>query len=245
MLDNTLDVIEDFGPAPETGGWLTHRRAVVAVHQADRTLRALVLKLRHREAKRLEAALVSLTALSMAPSADGVIVRGWAGARDLGIITVLPRVDADVNAVVVSKGGARRSHYWDHEILCLHAVAIRVPQGEGNAVVGWPEASATLLRFISPLRIQDMPPRMAAEVVRMASTVWTGVVLADHEGDGDVLEQARRAVCERGAPEALVDLLVDRKRKTFGNDPRVMAIDAVDMDGDEVRLTVQATIPKP
>lgn len=244
MSQNDLEVLDDLGPAPAHSAWAPHRRAVVSLGQPDRELRTLVLKLGADDAHRLADRLASLTSLSMAPSETGVIVRGWAGARDLGPLTVLPAVDPFIDALVVSRGGARRSQLWAHEVISLHATTVRVPQGRGNAVAGWPEASATLLRFVSPLRPGEMPQPMAAEVIRMASTVWSGVVLADHEGDTDLLEEARAAVCERGAPEALVDLLIDRKRRRFGGDPRMIAVDNVAMEDDDLRVTVQATVPR-
>lgn len=244
MPETDLEVLEDFGPAPETGAWPAHRSAIVTICQADRRLRALAVKLRAREANALATHLTATTALSMAPSEHGVIVRAWAGARDLGVLTMLPAVDPTVDALVISKGGPRRPQFWNHELIAFHAVTVRVPQNGGNAAAGWPEASATLLRFVAPLRPQGMPPRIAAEVIRMASTVWAGVVLADHEGREDLLDQAREAVRERGAPEALVDLLVERKRRSFRDDPRLMAVDEVDLEGEELRLSVQATVPK-
>ena len=240
MAEHGLEVVNDLGLMSKTEVWAEHRRVVV---QGDDEL-VLLIKLRSADAKALAATLANVNALSMAPSEAGVIVRAWADARELGVVTVLPEIEGDVTRFAVSRGGARRTRYWSHEVMLSEPVTIRVPQGEGNAAAGWPEPSAALLRFVAPLKPEDMPLRMAEEVLRMASTVWRGVVLADQENRPQALTEAKQEVTERGAPEGLVELLVDRKRRNFSHDVRLLSVEEVAKSDGEVQVTVRATVSK-
>ena len=238
MADDRLEVLVDLGI--QSVEELGYEVRALLVRLPDSAGPVLTLKARSADAARLASALGEVTALSMSPGDDGVVVRAWSGGQELGVVARVPHVRADLAALAVSKGGAKRTSVWARELLWCRTVGVRVPQQAGNGAHGWPEASATLLRYAAPLKPQQMPMRMAEEVLRMASSVWSGVVEADGLDRPEVLDQVREEVCQRGAPEGLVDLLVERKRRNFPEDRWLLEVEDVAHQDGQVHVVVQA-----
>ena len=226
-------VLELLEPPRDLGIDADHGRrvAVGRVRYGEASHLALVLKMRKADAQRMSGTLVDMTGMSAVQDHDSVRVCGWAGPDALG---TLCRIDQrvpellrrEIRALVLSGGGSKRAFYWSHELVWHADVSIHPPIPRVACGSGWPDPSATLDRFVGPLKPAEMPLPVAQELCRMGARLWSAVVLADGFGRTEVLQATSRLVCRRGAPTGLVDFLIERKRRNFPSDPRLLWLEA-------------------
>ncbi len=225
-----------------------HRVLRAEVRLQGEGVEALVLKTRRPDAVKLAGQLEGVTAVAVEREGKALSFRLWRGETPDGLLSRVQLDDPEElerwvtlgEILVVAAGGPRRRGLAWSDVVWIRRLGRVADVVDSHSL---PEAADTLLRFVAPLKPEDMPPRMATELVKMASTLWSGVVLADFAGRPDELADARAQVRDRGAPVGLVDLLVERKRKTFGADHRLLSVQRVDHTEAGLQLVVRADLP--
>lgn len=126
-----------------------------------------------------------------------------------------------------------------------------VPQPPGlfdGPAEHWPKISETLLRYAEPVLLEAPRTKEALDRLFMVhSLVWNAVVLADHAGDPGLLKQVERTLAAGGmvGPGAppLFGMLVDRKRRLFAPDWRLISDVVVTVDKGDVHVRAAARRP--
>ncbi len=91
----------------------------------------------------------------------------------------------------------------------------------------WPKASTVLLVFGDPLALDRLPPQARRPAIDILITVWNAVVLADLKGQPQLLQEARRMLKAEPQFGWMVDRLIERKRRLFPHDRRLMRVGAI------------------
>ena len=106
--------------------------------------------------------------------------------------------------------------------------------------------SETFLHFADPL-LEPLGPRATLDqmeqALKLAFTVWNGVVYDDVNGNTHYLDTLRNQAGDDREIAALVDRLIARKRKLFGDDHRLVGEFKLIRKGGEIRLRAEARDP--
>lgn len=107
--------------------------------------------------------------------------------------------------------------------------------------------SETFLHFADPL-LQDLGPRATIDqmeqALKLAFTVWNGVVYDDANGNSHYLDMMRNQTRHERDIAAMVDQLIDRKRTLFGDDDRLVGEFKFIRKGGNLHLRAEARDPK-
>ena len=108
--------------------------------------------------------------------------------------------------------------------------------------------SETLLRFAGPLLEaldSDATESQMEEPLMVAWTIWNAVVWADAVADRRCLEEVRRSAAVRDpALATFMEVLIERKRRLFGDDHRLIGEYRLIRVGGEIRLQADARDPR-
>jgi hypothetical protein len=218
-----------------------------------------------RDAQRMLHALDGVDNLRLKPiGASTFNVVAFAGSKEIGPIASL---DADPHTrafwrnaghgrLVIAAGGARRNSLkWEHFLATLE-VEFVVQSDAGPTPLPefdtswrdkadwsgppdtWPKASTVLLDFMRPLGITDITKDELFAAATFASTVWSAVVKCDQEGDRTLLNEVTANFAQIPDLRRTLDKLVQRKRRLFAMDTRVMVVQSVEQHGDIANLQV-------
>jgi hypothetical protein len=106
--------------------------------------------------------------------------------------------------------------------------------------------SETFLHFADPL-LQDLGPHATIDqmeqALKLAFTVWNGVVYDDVNGNTHYLDMMRNQTRHDREIAALVDQLIARKRNLFGDDGRLVGEFKLTRKGGKIRLRAEARDP--
>jgi hypothetical protein len=104
------------------------------------------------------------------------------------------------------------------------------------------------LHFAKPL-LEALGPKATndqmEQSLKIAFTVWNAVVYETANGDRHFLDMARELVAHEPAMTAMVEFLIARKRRLFGDDHRLVGEYKFISKNGERRLRVEARDPKP
>ena len=106
--------------------------------------------------------------------------------------------------------------------------------------------SETFLEFVSPLFKYLSPGADVHEiekVIEIGFTAWNAVILSNVEGAPDYLDMIKTKLEHDIEGFAMVSELIDRKRKVFGGDQRLIGNYRVRMKHGELRLWAEARDP--
>ena len=107
--------------------------------------------------------------------------------------------------------------------------------------------SETLLDFASPL-LQDMPAdasgKQIQEVLMIGCTVWNAVVLDSVRGGSKYLGMVMHQMKGTVLGSIMVSNLIDRKRRLFGDDHRLIGDYRATRKDGELRLWAEARDPR-
>lgn len=166
--------------------------------------------------------------------------------------------------LVVSAGGAKRKGVRNKDIVWSGWVEfednVAAPDGVSFDMDGpdpaarwprsawegrptsWPKASDVLVAFAAPLRVQELPMSAAEQALTIAATVFSAVSQADVGADRNMDRiQDLMNTTELG-DHGLVEALIERKRRWFANDTRIMQLSEVGMRSGELRVHVHWTM---
>ncbi len=229
-----------------------HQLILTTVRLDGEELPGLTLKMAKGDARRLARILDErheVDAISIEEVGDHVDVVAWDGDLEVGVLARSPPQaglwdqwrEHGRGALIVSGGGAKRRGLREQDVILLlhvdlydstvqdhppfHPGILEGASWEGPAHE-WPKASTVLLDFAEPLGVAEMPTRDAQQALVLAALVWSGVVLADHGGQPELLEQAMASV---PIPEMarFMEMLVERKRSLYPQDHRIMQVENV------------------
>jgi hypothetical protein len=79
----------------------------------------------------------------------------------------------------------------------------------------------------------------------LASTVWNAVVYETVNGDRHLLDMAHQLTSHEPAVKAMIDFLIARKRRLFGDDRRLIGRFKFVYKKGERRLWAEARDPRP
>jgi len=197
----------------------------------------------------------------------------WSQGRRKGLLTTLTCHASALDqwrkegagVLVIAAGGPRRPKLRSQDILAVIEMQLRGAEEdapadpapevgmldlkdlEGATWTGppetWPKASTVLLVFAEPLELGRMPADAFEKAAHLAATVWSAVVLADTGTDPSLLPMIRAQVAEEPDIAALVEQLIQRKRKRFPKDTRVMVVDSCNRRSGRVDLHVKWGMP--
>lgn len=106
--------------------------------------------------------------------------------------------------------------------------------------------SETFLDFADPL-LEPLGPDATVDqmeqALKIAFTVWNGVVYDKVNGNSHFLDMARKLTCHDRRIAALVEELISRKRKLFDDDDRLVGEFKFIRKGGEIRLRAEARDP--
>jgi len=106
--------------------------------------------------------------------------------------------------------------------------------------------SETFLHFAEPL-LDPLGPRATIDqmeqALKLAFTVWNGVVYDEVNGNTHYLDLMRNQARHDRDIAALVDRLIARKCKLFGDDIRLVGEFKLTRTGGEIRLRAEARDP--
>ncbi len=104
--------------------------------------------------------------------------------------------------------------------------------------------SETFLLFAAPLILPEGgSQRKYEEVMQVAFTAWNAVVHADFLGDDYHLEHVRALTSSNPEASSLMEGLIERKRKLFGEDSRIIGKYRVTKTEDGINLRAEAVNP--
>lgn len=108
------------------------------------------------------------------------------------------------------------------------------------------EISDAFLQFAEPLfEVKGADPTRAEleQLLRLAWTVWNAVVFADVAGNEQLLSALRELIRSDAPLKHVIESLIDRKRKQFGDDHRLIGeYGLIDKNGE---LSLRATAHAP
>jgi len=108
--------------------------------------------------------------------------------------------------------------------------------------------SETFLHFAEPL-LEALGPSATDDQMehslKIAFTVWNAVVYETVNGDRHFLDMAHELTAHEPAMVAMVDFLIARKRRLFGNDHRLVGEYKFIYKDGERRLRAEARDPRP
>ena len=81
------------------------------------------------------------------------------------------------------------------------------------------------------------------QALKIAFTVWNGVVYDKVNGNSHYLDMARKLTCHDRRIAALVEQLIARKHKLFGNDDRLVGEFKFIRKGGKLHLRAEARDP--
>lgn len=234
------------------------------MQEGAETKPALVLKMAKRDAKKLAAEVARVSALSIEEESAGIAVLAWEGPSCLGVLTRGPFSRADFGQwekegglLMISAGGTKRLSLRDEDVLFQAEVKLleagNAPEGlyaadalDGASWEGppesWPKASTVLLAFAEPLGIWEMNADEVEQAVTIAALVWSVVVIADEVGNDSPLRELRSQFAGTGDENPL-EFLIDRKRRHFPQDRRILAIREFTHGGARVDVDVMWRMP--
>lgn len=217
---------------------------------------AVVVKMAKRDAQRLARALERVDMLvAERNDPDEVTVVAWQDEAELGVIATLPGADDTwelwrehgAGWLIVAGGGARRPGFDPQATVFRQEVDLAEaefdpaemwdPREWDGPVSGWPDASQVLLAFAAPLRIDEMPLDEARELLDIAATIFSAVAKAD-TGDPRALEATAEHLSSVEGLDSVLHMMVDRKRRWFGRDERVMRVDDAYHEGGQLQVRV-------
>ena len=108
--------------------------------------------------------------------------------------------------------------------------------------------SETFLEFAEPLLVPHGPNLTEAQMeepLKIAWTVWNAVVYADAGGKRQILDQVRASSASNRQVQWLIESLIERKRKLFKEDWRIIGEYTLFRDRNEIRLRAEARDPRP
>ena len=106
--------------------------------------------------------------------------------------------------------------------------------------------SDTFLQFAEPLLVAFGPNVTESQMeqpLMIAWTVWNAVVYADVGGNNQMLENVRASMGHDPQLKSFVESLIDRKRKVFGDDHRLIGEYKLFRKDGEIRLRAEARDP--
>lgn len=250
----------------------THTILLTEVHhqhddQPSEPVPAVVVKLAKRDALTLAKQVEDADQLHIEPQHPaGVRIRMWAGSEHLGALCDVPErspsvdqlLDAPTVLVMICAGGARRTRVRQEDVVLSLRLSNRAPEEERRHDVlfdmepaFWPDVVDTLKLYAEGVfgSLAAVAPEQVLQVLKVSSTVWNGVVLADYAGDGGVLDQIRGAVAGEAhrptsvTPIGIVDRLVRHKRQHYPGDPRIIGDVHLEWKGREPHFVASATLP--
>lgn len=168
----------------------------------------------------------------------------------------------------ISAGGAVRRSFSPRDVVYQNTVTVSVspidsldtsafepgfseldPDGAlrgkdwSGPLASWPAASAALMAFGGPLQLLGAPLAVATRSYEVLSLIWNAVVLADHDNAPEVLSSITMLAKDE-MPADLTDLLIERKRRLFAEDCRLITVNDVS-DRDGIRnVKVDWTLPR-
>ncbi|MFT4626713.1 MAG: hypothetical protein ACI8PZ_005391, partial [Myxococcota bacterium] len=158
--------------------------------------------------------------------------------------------------IQVLKGGAKRRSYVQSDILLDHPVPVvgdapsapmdpnwRDAADYSGPPPTWPRASTVLLAFGEVLRLEELPREAFRPAVELLATVWSAVVAADVNNEPRMLREVRRSM-KGQAPEALVELLIERKRAEFAEDPRIIMVSDITWTNGQANVNVHFSVAR-
>jgi hypothetical protein len=108
--------------------------------------------------------------------------------------------------------------------------------------------SETFLHFAEPLLEplgRGATVDQMEQTLKIAFTVWNGVVYDKVNGNSHYLDMARKLTCHDRRIAALVEQLIARKHKLFGNDDRLVGEFKFIRKGGNLHLRAEARNPMP
>lgn len=104
--------------------------------------------------------------------------------------------------------------------------------------------SETFLLFAAPLiHPEGGSQRRYEEVMQVAFTAWNAVIHADLLGNDYHLKHVRTLTSSNPDSSSLIERLIERKRKLFGDDPRMIGKYRVTKTEDGINLWAEAVDP--
>ena len=107
--------------------------------------------------------------------------------------------------------------------------------------------SETFLQFAQPL-LETAPPGVTEEdmeePLKVAFTVWNAVVYADAADNSDFLDGIRQRTAHEPLTAALIEQMIQRKRKLFGDDHRLVGEYEFFRKDGELRFRAEARDPR-
>lgn len=229
---------------------------------------ALVVKLAKSDARALAEQLEGVDGLIVEEGDPGEVdVEVFAGDEHIGTLCTAPDAEEvwdrwrehQGGELWIAGGGAQRS-LRDSDIVARHdlawldseleqLVAMYDPDWQDDARYDgppetWPKASTVLLSFAEPLRVDELDHDTVEPALRLACTVWTAVVMADEGADPSFLRDIRASTAHDPSG-ALFEVLVQRKRRHFAQDTRLIRLDSVVWRGPgRVDVNCAWTMPK-
>ena len=111
-----------------------------------------------------------------------------------------------------------------------------------------PKISETFQRFAEPLAEavgEEITKERYEEILKLAFTVWNAVVFDTHAGNGNFVSQLRQLMSGNPQAEAMVEQLIQRKKRHFADDQRVVGRYELVQKNGEWRLSAEARDPNP
>ena len=108
--------------------------------------------------------------------------------------------------------------------------------------------SETFLHFAEPLLDAlgpNAPDDQMEQSLKIAFTVWNAVVYETVNGDRHFLDMAHKLTSHEPVMGALVDFMIARKRRLFGDDHRLVGEFKFVYKNGERRLRAEARDPRP
>ncbi len=104
--------------------------------------------------------------------------------------------------------------------------------------------SETFLLFAAPLiHPEGASQRRYEEAMQVAFTAWNAVIHADFLGDDYYINHVRTLTSNNPEFSSLIEGLIERKRKLFGNDARIIGRYRVTKTEDGINLQAEAVDP--
>lgn len=111
-----------------------------------------------------------------------------------------------------------------------------------------PKISETFQRFAEPLAEalgEEITKDQYEEILKIAFTVWNAVVFDTHAGNHHFVSQLRQLMSGNPLAAAMVEQLIQRKKRHFAGDQRLIGRYELVQKNGEWRLSAEARDPNP